>query len=211
MQREWNSVFRATMAIVCLSGVLALCAGPANAQPVKAGEAHELQAKGRAAQKAGDDRGALELFNASVSAGPSVSALVDLAYLQATSDDPTVRNAKAASITANEAMTHMQNYLQQEMSGTLAASHPGVDLKSAFLNMKACVFNAYAAARAAGSDFIRAQTFMEQSLHAAQALAAKEPTSGHQEMIHSVLTNQVTIQTGQALHGTAPLSCNFID
>jgi hypothetical protein len=137
-------------------------------------------------------------------------ALHDLAYLQSISDDPAVRNPKEAYSNVNAAMTQLTGMLHQEVTGQLPAAAPGTDQKSLFLNMKACVFNTMAAARAADGDFLRAPMFAAQSVHAAETLVGMQPTTEHGDLLRSVRNTALTIQNKAALHEIPPAACHFI-
>jgi len=202
---RWGYLIGTGLAIACVLGPLAT--GAAAADP----KATALYAQATAAQQQGQAKLAVQYYKAALAISPNMTpALHDLAYLQSSSDDPAVRDAKAASTSVNLAMMQLTGMLHQEVQGTLAPAPAGTDQKSLFLSMKACIFNTMAAARAADGDFVRAPLFAAQSVQAAQTLVGLQPTAENGTLLRTVQNTANTVQSKTALHEIPPAPCHFI-
>lgn len=172
-------------------------------------EARAIYLRAKTAQKEGHDAAAAQAYKDAIAIAPDmVSALNDLAYLQATSFDPSVRNPKEATNNGMLAQAGLTRLLHQKVAGEFSPSGER-DTRSYFLGMKACIFNTIAAARAADNDYTRAYVYLGQSIRAAEALAASQPTAESAALLQAVRSNEASIKYKQSLQGVRAMDCKL--
>jgi len=203
-------------------------------------ESRAIYKTGREAEDAGNHKVAAAAYKAALTASPEmIEALNDLAYLQATSEDESVRNPGEAVANGEKLIDMAERRLVQRRqyrgADNVTNLYANLPLPASFY--KVTMLNTVAAAYAAAGKFHstrpsrwETRTFAQQkadtatinnnqaaadcadeamaatsmasmAVEAAEALATKQPTAQHAQILATVRANLSKIEAGQALHG----------
>jgi len=160
---------------------------------VKGPEAHAWYREALAADLAFRDADAAAAYRAVLQIDPyHVESLHRLAYLQAASDDPTVRNQIQAMVNSERALDLVLNMSIQRRSLS-------PDTVRTLGALRVDILNALAAVAAAGGNFSRASGLVESAIRKARSIAEADPSSQNHLAIVRLQNNLATLQARQPL------------